>query len=317
MGIPGDQMDVIAPDYFMQRAQPEDILKTHVTNTYRIPLALCRPGIMFELTKLNEKAQYASSFEVRFADLLKKTNKNPTISQLEKMIDDYIAGPRFPGYLVTVYNQLIDKIKEIADYTIDDKHQWSAIGNALFKAARERRPRWIVLTLSHAQSPQDPVNLAMLTAVLEEIKEFAKKAITDGFDIKLGIMIDEMHTYVRDPKASSTASIHDLIFAWGRSSKIWRMYMTQKQEQLPKTFQDSIDRLNMTGTFQNIISCQSVPEPGFGKLLDRLHGRSDDSPVTDKPRFYPAVKFCPPIIEVESDYSDDAEWLRAMQRKLS
>ena len=29
------------------------------------------------------------------------------------------------------------------------------------------------------------------------------------------------------------------------------------------------------------------------------------------------MKFCPPLIDVESDYSDDGEWLRAMQSKLT
>lgn len=315
-GIPGDQIDVIAPEYYINQCDPDLIRETHVTRTYRIPLSLCRLGIMFELTKLKKGAGYAATFEVQFNELLKRTNRNPTMQQLEDMINDVILDDNTPRNIEWTFKMMIGRIKQIADFTIDDQHQWSPVGESLFRAAREKKPRWIVFTLGHAQSPSDPVNLAMLTAVLEEIKVFSDKVRMNNLNINLGVMIDELHTYVRNKNSTSWLAIHDLIQAWGRSAKIWRIFMTQRQEQLPKMFQDSIDKLSLQGVYQNIVSCQAVPDPGYGQFLDRLHGRVDRM-ITDKPRYYPKVKFCPPMIEVESDWSDDKEWAMEMRAILS
>ena len=316
-GIPSTQIDIIAPEYYMQYVSPDEIRRTRVTASYRIPLAMCRLAIMFELTKLKKGAGYAATFEVLFQNLLKETNYKPTLDQFKKMTEDMMQDDRFPSNLIWVFNMMLDRIDRIAKFTIDDQHQWSPVGEALFRAAREGRPRWIVFTLAHAQSPTDVANLAMLTAVLDEVKAFAKKAKVNGFNIPLGVFIDELHTFVNDPQSTSVKAVHDLMHAWGRSSKIWRIYATQKQDQLPKTFRDSVENLTNAGTYQNIVSCQQVPEPGYGKFLDRLHGRSDDGPVSDSPRFYPSVKFCPPMIEVESDYVDEDDWRRAMIEKYS
>ena len=316
-GIPGNQIDIIAPEYYMQYISPDEIRRTRVTTSYRIPLAMCRLAIMFELTKLKKGAGYAATFEVLFQNLLKETNYKPTLDQFKKMTEDMMQDDKFPSNMVWVFNMMLDRIDRIAKFTIDDKHQWSPVGEALFKAAREGKPRWIVFTLAHAQSPTDAANLAMLTAVLDEVKAFAKKSKVEGFNIPLGVFIDELHTFVNDPQSTSVKAVHDLMHAWGRSSKVWRIYATQKQEQLPKTFRDSVDNMTNAGTYQNIISCQQVPEPGYGKFLDRLHGRSDDGPVSNSPRFYPSVKFCPPMIEVESDYIDEDTWRRSMIEKFS
>jgi len=317
-GIPGDQIDIIAPEYYMHYISPDEIRRTCVTHKYRIPLALCRLGIMFELTKLKKGAGYAAQFEVLFQNLLKETNNNPTIDQFKKMTEDMMQDDKFPSNMIWVFNMMLDRIDRIAKFTIDDQHQWSPVGDALFKAAREGKPRWIVFTLAHAQSPTDAANLAMLTAVLEEVKAFAKKMRVANTYVPLGVFIDELHTFVNDPQSTSVHAVHDLMHAWGRSSKVWRMYATQKQEQLPKTFRDSVENVTSAGTYQNIISCQQVPEPGYGQFLDRLHGRgNDDSPVSNMPRLYPAVKYCPPMIEVESDYADDNDWKRAMIDKFS
>jgi hypothetical protein len=188
---------------------------------------------------------------------------------------------------------------------------------ALFKAAEEKRPRIIVFTLKHAKTPQDDVNLAMVTAVLTEIKQFAEYARMHQIPVSLGVLVDELHTFVRKSHSTSVEMIHDLMFAWGRTSKLWRIYMTQKQEQLPKTFRDVIESLKLGGTFQNIISCQHVPTPGFGKFLDRLHARDENSPVDETPRFYPKVKFMPPLCEVESDFLNDDDWKHYWMSKLA
>jgi intein/homing endonuclease len=319
IGIPGVQMDIIAPDYFMQSATPETIRETKVTATYRIPLRLCQIGIMFELTKLRKGAQYASTFEVKFNQLLKETNNNPKMDQFFTMIDDWLEDPKgeVPKNMRFIFTYMKSKIKEMQKFTIDENNKWSAVGNALIRAAIEKKPRWIVFTLCHAQSPQDDVNLALLTAVLSEIKDFAEYARMNRLDIRLGVMIDELHTFVRRKDASSTAIIHDLLFAWGRTSKIWRVFMTQKNEQLNKTFQDKIEDLKLTGTFQKVIKCRAIPEPGYGSMLDRQNAAKEGEIVSDEPRYIDAIKFCPPLMEVESDFPDDEDWRRHMIKKFT
>jgi hypothetical protein len=318
MGIPPSQIDIIEPEFFLKQITDKQIRESHVTQSYKIPLALCGLNLMFELTKLTKKASYASSFDVTFNELLAKTNNKPTIAEFEAMIENIKADPKLcPKQLVWVYDMMIGKIKLIAKFTIDEKNQWSAVGKSLFRAASEGKPRWIVFTLKHAKHANDDVNLAMVTAVLTEIKMFAEIARMNHLNIKLGVMVDELHTFVREKDSTTIEMIHDLMFAWGRTSKLWRIYMTQKQEQLPKAFQDSIEHLKLTGTFQNIISCQAVPTPGYGKLLDRLHARDELSPVDDTPRFYPHVKFMPPMCEVESPYSSNDDWVQHWREKFS
>ncbi len=317
MGIPASQVDIIAPEYFMKMVPVDKIRESRITDSYKIPLVMCGLALMFELTKLSKGASYAATFEVKFNELLIQTQNKPTVAAFEKMINDLVSDPKFPKQLMWVFNMMLQKIKEIAGFTIDEQNQWSSVGRALFRAARENKPRIIYFTLKDAKTPQDDVNLALLTAVLTEVKVFAEHARHAGLNVRLGVLIDELHTFVRVKDSTSVQMIHDLIFAWGRTSKIWRIYMTQKQEQLPKTFRDSIDELKSQGTFQNIISCQAVPEPGYGKMLDRLHARDDGSTTDDTPRFYPKVKFMPPICEVESDIPDNETWKVYWARKLS
>lgn len=317
MGIPGANVRVIAPHYFMNTADLDLIRRYKVTHSYKIPLIMCGLELMFELTKLTKKASYASTFQITFDELLKKTHNKPTIREFEDMIDDLTADPDFPTQLTWVYNMMKDKIHKIGGYIIDEANQWSSLGKSLFDAAQSGVPKWIVFTLVHAKHVQDDMNLALMTAVLTEIREFAAQARLMGLPVNLGVMVDELHTYVNNKDATSTEALHDLIFHWGRSQKIWRIYMTQKQEQLPKTFRDEIAGLKSKGTFQNIIECQAIPQPGYGQFLDRLHSRDENNPVDNNPRYYPAVKFMAPIIEVESDYSDDTDWKQSIAAKIS
>lgn len=309
MGIPSENMTVAAPSFYINAATPKELDATKVTDVYKIPLRLCSPRILFELAKMNRGAAYSATFDMKFKELLQKTNKRPTKKQLFDMIKTgIIENDDYPNVIKWAYKNLIQKIREVENFTIDDTCYWSVIGEALKRASETGRPGWIVFTLAHAQNAQDDANLALVTAVLEEIKEFAQEARINGYNIKLGVMIDEMHTFVRQSDKSSTEAIHDLIFMWGRTSKVWRMFMTQKKEQLPKTFQDDIAKHEMLGTYQNLIECQSIPESGYGKMLDRLNAQSRNDVMSDEPRYLPGIKFCPPLIEVESNISDDEQW---------
>lgn len=239
LGIPGDQIDVIAPQYYVEGLSPQEIRDTWVTDYYRVPLRFCTLPVMFELTKMNKKAGYAGSFDQRFKDLLIRTSNRPKLSDVFDMLRDIANDPAMKR-MKWVYDMMIRKIQEVARWTIDDgsdkKHpergEWSAITECLFRAVKESqetgkpRARWIVFTLGHSEHPEDDMNLALVSCVLTEIYAFAKFARMHNLPISLGVMMDELHTYVRNKDASTRAAIHDLLFAWGRTSRVQRLFLS-------------------------------------------------------------------------------------------
>jgi hypothetical protein len=136
VGIPKDLMTIVAPEYFMKMVDIKAIRDDHVTHPYKIPLVLCGLALMFELTKMSKGASYAATFEVKFNELLIQTNNQPTIAMFEAMIEDMITDDSFPKQLLWVFKMMMQKIKEIANFTIDEKHQWSSIGKP---CSRRRR----------------------------------------------------------------------------------------------------------------------------------------------------------------------------------
>lgn len=227
-GIPHTQIDIIAPYYYVQRLSAQEIRDTWVTMTYKVPLRLCTLPVMFEITKLNKKAGYASTFDQRFRDLLIRTQNRPKIIDIEMMIQNIIDDDNF-SWLKRVYIMMLEKIREVAPLTLDDQDQWSSIGKCLSRAVDEKRARWIVFTLGHAENPEDDLNLAIVSTVLKEIKMFTENVRRDkekSENFCLGVMMDELHTYVRNKDASTLGAIHDLNFAWGRTNKVVRFFLS-------------------------------------------------------------------------------------------
>lgn len=306
-GIAHTQIDVIAPMYYVAGLTPEEINDSWVTDYYRVPLRLCTLPVMFELTKLNKKAGYASSFDQKFKDLMIRTNNNPQISDIHEMINEIIADDRM-SRMKWVYQMMQTKIEEVADNTICED-RWSPVGKCLERAAEEGRARWIVFTLGHAQNPEDDLNLAIVSTVLKEIhmfSEIVRHNPTRYPNFQIGVMMDELHTYVRNKDASTRGAIHDLLFAWGRTSKVLRMFLTQKDDQLDKVFRDNIEKsVSPVGTYQCVISCSAIPEPGYVTYVNRVQ---PNPAKPDQPLYYPKVKSVPPLFEVESDEPDNEKW---------
>lgn len=317
LGIPGTSIDIIAPQYYVEGLTPSEIHDTWVTDYYRVPLRFCSMRIITELTKLNDKASYAGSFESRFRDLLIRTNNRPRIQDLTDMLNEIVAEPEMRRFS-WIYGMVAAKIIEISRWTLDDSaNEWSAVGNALLNAVadgqRAGHPvgRWVVFTLAHSDHPEDYMNLAIVSCVLTEISAFAKFARMHNLPIKLGVIMDELHTYVRNKNASTREAIHDLLFAWGRTSGILRLFLTQKDEQLDKVFRDDITKIASIGSYQTIFSCYSVPEPGRASYLNRLEP-SRNAP--GMPYYLQEVKLCPPLFDVESSEPDDEKWLKKMEQ---
>jgi hypothetical protein len=83
---------------------------------------------------------------------------------------------------------------------------------------------------------------------------------------------------------------------------------TQKDDQLDKVFQDDIGKgINPIGTYQCVISCSAIPEPGYITYVNRVQPNPLDP---EKPLYYGKVKSIPPLFEVESDEVDDQKWKR-------
>lgn len=318
-GIPGNLMHIIAPQYYLEAASPREIDESLVTNYYKIPLRfICKNVLtLFELVKANRSAQYSAELDERFKQILIKTNNHPSLDDVYEMISEIIEDDNY-SRVKSIYLSMFGKIQQLAKYTIDEKSQWSAIGEALFKTVEQSQiagykiPSWIVFTLGHSEHPEEPKNLAFISTVLTEIYAFAKQARLNNLPISLGIFMDELHTYVRDTQASSRASIHDLLFAWGRSSKVLRCFATQKDDQLDKIFRDDFGKLDASGTYSTVIGYDAIPEPGYAKYLNRLNS----NPLQlDQPYYVPKIKTCPPLMCVEDDEPNDKKWIEKMKRE--
>ncbi len=305
-GIPYTQIDVIAPEYYVQEATNEMILQKHITGMYRIPLRLLELNAMFELTKLNTGTSYASTFDQKFKDIKIQTRGNPKLADIYNVLSQYAQNKRMKRVAWT-FDMLYQKIQDVADRVIDENHRWSRVGEALFRAASENKPRWIVFTFSLTRHPEEDMNLALVSSVLGEIYDFADYARMNNLRISLGVMIDELHTYVRNKDASTSQAIHDLLMAWGRTSRVLRCFLTQKDDQLPKGFRDEIGKMSPVGTYDVVIECRRIPTPGHLSYLSRATPSMDNPEI---PLWYPLVRSCPPLCEVESDQPDDEKWKR-------
>jgi hypothetical protein len=307
LGIPHHLIDVIAPSYYVETLSPREIDDTWVTDYYKIPLLFICKNVqtLFELTKSNKGSQYSAYLDESFKQLLVRTNNKPSLGEIYDMIQDIVDDDDM-SRIKWVYEGMFKKIQQMAKYTIDEDedNQWSAIGKSLQKAVDQSReagymiPRWIVFTLSHSEHPEEPKNLAFLSTVLTEIYAFAKHSRKYGLPIKFGVMLDELHTYVRDKQASSRSAIHDLLFAWGRTSRVLRMFITQKDDQLDKVFRDNIKKDLRQGTYATLLSCENIPEPGYAEYLNRVN---PNPKIVDQPYYIPKVKTAPPMCCVEDD----------------
>jgi len=264
---------------------------------------------MFELAKLNTGTSYASTFDQKFKDIMAKTHKNPKLSDMYAAINEHGSKPSMKR-LKWTFDRLYDQIQDIADRIIDDKTQWSVIGKSLFKAARERQSRWIIFTFSLEFDPEEDMNLALVSCILNEIYAFADYARHNNLPISLGVLMDELHTYVKNKDASTKKAIHNLLMAWGRSSKVLRAFITQHDDQLPKEFKDDIGKnLQTNGKYDVIIKCSRLPESG---TLEYLNGATPNPKDIDQPIWYPQLKSCPPLCEVEADEVDNDKWKKKM-----
>lgn len=319
MGIPYTQIDVISPLYYVAALTPDEIKRHLITDTYKVPLRLCSLPVMFELTKLNRNSRYAASFDQRFKNIMIETAGNPKLSDIMEMIDSIIDDPDM-SRMRWIYVMMKKTIEEVSDLVIDDNSIWSSVGKAMERAAREGRARWIVFTLNTGQDSADSdLNLGIVSTILQEIKMFTSHYLLnkekEGYgDFRVGVLIDELHTYVRNKNSSTRYAIHDLLHQWGRSNQVLRIFLTQRDEQLDKVFQDDIDKKNKSsGTYQCVIQCYTNPEPGYLSYINRV---SHDPRNIDQPLFYPMVKSCPPLFEVESNEINNHAWAIKMGKVL-
>lgn len=306
-GIPANLIDVIAPVYHIESAEVSKLKSYQITGKYLIPLRFLPLNAMFELTKMNTGASYAATFDQKFKDIMIRTKKNPKLVDIHSVISGYANNKKLKR-LAWTFDMLDQKIRDIEDRAICER-KWSRLGEALFQAVAEGKPRWIAFTLALDDYPDEDMNLAFVTAILTEIKDFADIARMNNWKISLGVMIDELHMYVRNKEASTRHAIHDLLLHWGRSEMIMRSFITQKDEQLDKVFRDGIGKLSPTGTYDILIEASRIPEPGTVAILNRATVNLKDP---DNLIYYPKVASCPPLCEVESKDVDDEKWKAKM-----
>ena len=314
MGIPPENMHVISPKQYIDMAaskDPDEIRRSWITAPYRVPLRFCSLHTMFEITNQNKNAQYATTFNEVFKQIIAEEGAEITLEHINQRILEILSKPEYARSR-SIIKQMLARIEDM-DSHIESGVEWSSVGKALMKAKETAEPQWIVVTFALGDTIDDQTNFAMMSAILIELKVFAEKAKTMNWPVKLGVMIDELHAFTKDKKSSTRYMIHDLIHMWGRTNKIIRLVMTQFDSQLDKEFRDTINLKNYigSGTYSFVNEFKTIPTPG---TITHLNRQMPNKHEPEKPILYPRVLSCPPLFEVESDMYDNNEWTKWAKR---
>ena len=295
--IPAERMDVISPRYFLEMLHRDDIVTTGITEKYTIPFRHCSISNLVEMMKLNEKASYLSMFEIMLHELQFERHGMATVQDLIAMMENAMQDPGFPSNMVWTVRMLIDKLNRVHDALINDD-PWSSIGSSLFKALSENQPRWIVLTLGHALSPVDLFSMSMIDTVLTELRKFCELLRVNGIRMNIGVMVNNIDTLMRNGQSGARA-VHDLINAWGRTSRVYRLCTANRADDLPKEYFARSRSRALFCRFQDIIECRNN---GTASLLDSCHVDDRESSNGEKlPRVVNTFTIAEPSIKVTQD----------------
>jgi len=296
MGIPQKLMKVIAPEFYVTSLNPSDIRDDWITNMYKIPIAFSSLPILFGITNMSAGSQYGATYDVAWKELMKRTHRKPTLEDVMEMLQMMMDGA--PSGSQRWYETLMNAISRVADLTLTND-RWSPVGKALLQSAIDKKPRWIVVTFKHAEYSGDPINLAIYSAIFEEIRAIAEMSIKKKWDLRIGTFVDELQYFAPKDNAKDNIALKttkECIYRWGRTNKIWRVWATQRNEHLVTLLQDRIEKFSRDGTYQKVIKCFSINEPGYCSLMDRQRAHKLN---LNLPYFVPIIKSAPPMFEVE------------------
>jgi hypothetical protein len=190
---------------------------------------------------------------------------------------------------------LIDRIRAAENLTLCET-PFSPIGAALLQAAYDHYPRWIVMTFKHAETSEDPINLAIYAAVLEEIRRVTALAKDRGFDLRVGLCVDEMQYYVDNKDTVAFTQTKEAIYRWGRSNRLFRVWGTQRNELLDTILQDDIHKFSRAGTYQKVMNYFTIRDPGYCSYMDRQKENKWD---LNLPYLVPYIKSPPPMFQIK------------------
>jgi hypothetical protein len=297
----GETLMVISEPYYnMNMQSATEIKASYITHPYKVPIKFLNLQLMCELTAINIHANYVR----RFDDVRKKMYAevpNPTLSDLSIMLEEIIEKTK--GNVKNLYRRMKEKIEEEGKFSIKSSGAWSSVGEQLMSAAFGSKPKFIVMTFRHSDSPFDPRNSACYTALLEEIKLLSTLAKRNQWNLKLGIIVDELYYYTRksgNDYPSSWVATHDLLYNWGASNRVMRIFATQRDVQLDKEFSDSIKNRKYSSTYAYdiVFHTRKIPRVGYASVLDRLHPIESGKST---PKYIDNVKLCPPLCSSEKE----------------
>ena len=294
-GIPKELITVCAPEYYINGLSAEKIKADQITHSYRIPLPMANIPIIFEITKLASNTQYAQTYNIEWKKSLARTHGRPTRQDLYQILGAISTAGNSTVQRWT--ENLIDRIRAAEDLTLCE-NPYSPIGAALLQSAYDHFPRWIVMTFKHAETSEDPINLAIFAAILKEIQKITDLAKDKNLDLRVGLCVDEMQYYCDKEKKDSEAykAVKEAIYRWGRSNRLFRMWGTQRNGHLDPLLQDDINKFSRSGTYQKVINLFQIKDPGYCSYMDRQKENRFD---LNLPYLVPYIKTPPPMFQIK------------------
>ncbi len=291
-GIPKNDIIVCAPEYYINSMNPSEIKMDQINYHYRIPIRMANIPILFYMTKLNPETMYSSAYDTNWKRMMARTRKNPKKEDLYRMLNEIMTSQNTT--VVRWYQNLVNKIRDIEDLILTEE-PFSPIGYGLLKAIKDHRPKWIVITFKRTDSSSDSVNLAIYSAVLQEIKIITEYAKDYNLDLRVGLFVDEMQHYISNKNTIAFQQTIECIYRWGRANRLFRIWATQTNRHLDKLLQDDIQNFNRDGTYQKMLRFQLIDRAGYCTYMDRQIGNSFD---LDLPYYVPYIETSPPMFTI-------------------
>lgn len=290
-GIPKEQMMVCAPQYIMDGMSDEKIQHYQIDEGYKIPVSLLTIPLLFDITKVPVKDSYEYMFDFEWRRAVERLGAEVTIDDLRRVIRNIVEGEN--AATARLYDNVIRRMMSIEDVMITDD-LYSPVGKAIFNSAKDGMPRWIVISFSQCEDYADPIVQAMYAAILREIKTVTEKLMLSNQLIKLGLLVDNM-MYISNENSRSYQETKECMYRWGRQAKLFRIWGTQRNEHLPRPFQDSIEDFNRVGLYQQVLKFRWLRDAGVCAYMNKLQCNEDH---VELPYFINHVKSAPPMFQV-------------------
>lgn len=256
---------------------------------YRVPVRFCdtiTAAHMFDFAEYPAMMDiYSMCLEKTFRQYGNTPTRDEFITILQEMNTQAKDAP-----LRKALAQIIDRIQSPTFISI---HRRSAFQLQFIKMLKTK-----VGGILHVYVPMHKSQtIAIMSAVVYDMKYALREARTNGLLRPTGIVFDDMDGLITSPPMHT--AIHDNLFSWGRSTLVTRIGVN-RSDQIPKNelFEDGLDSQSTSRVYQILLHARPS---GTFDMLNRMivggikesviEGQASDLPyyvenVTVDPRIY-------------------------------